>query len=363
MKKVVKDIGIGVSGLGLGSLLLRINEDPASRLKVRGIYEPDPRRVHQRYDVGRTTRQLARKFGVDLLTGDYDELLARKDIHIIAIFSPCPCHFEQIKKALLAGKHVIVTKPMVVSIEEAREIVRLVDRTGLRLLVAQSMRWNAEVVAIRELFEKGKLGKLILGEAYYVHDMRPVLDRSPWRYQMPQDLLYGGACHPIDLLRWFLGEVDEVFAYAGPRSGLEPRYPKNKELNYIISLKHRSGVPSRVLAAYEIVHPPSLWRLPFHGVGLGLYGTKATLFNDRVVYDYYRKGEPKEKVVKPKGGQIQHAGEVLGFLHHFEDCIVKGVKPLVDVRDGAAIIAACSAAWKSIRTGKPVKVSREFDHT
>jgi predicted dehydrogenase len=51
----------------------------------------------------------------------------------------------------------------------------------------------------------------------------------------------------------------------------------------------------------------------------------------------------------------------MGFLRHFEDCIVNDRKPLVDARDGAQIIAICSACWESIRTGRPVKVSREFD--
>jgi len=56
-----------------------------------------------------------------------------------------------------------------------------------------------------------------------------------------------------------------------------------------------------------------------------------------------------------------HAGEVIGFLRHFEDCLVNDEKPLVDVRDGAQIIAICSACWDSIRSGKPEKVTREFD--
>jgi len=356
----MKDIGIGVAGLGLGATLLRINKDPASRLCVRGIFEPDPARRHQRYDVGKDTRALAREFGVEIVTSSHEELLSRKDLHAVAVFSPCPFHFAQVKAALLAGKHVIVTKPMVVSLEEAREVVALADRTGLKLLVAQSMRWNSMFRTIHDLYADGKLGDIRLAEAYYVHDLRPVLDRSPWRYEIPQDLMYGGVCHPVDLLRWFLGEADEVFAY-GSHGGLDKRYPREKENNFVISLKYRSGVIARVLGAYDLVHPPSLWGKPFHGVGIGLYGTKASVFNDRIVYDYYGKGAPKEEPIVPKDKSEDHAGEVMGFLRHFEDCIVNDRKPLVDARDGAQIIAICSACWESIRTGRPVKVSREFD--
>ena len=355
----MKDIGIGVAGLGLGATLLRINKDADSRLSVRGIYEPDSARRHQRYDVGKDTRSLAQEFGVEFITNSYEELVSRKDLDAIAIFSPCPFHFAQVKAALEAGKHVIVTKPMVVSLEEARQVVALADRTGRKVLVAQSMRWNSMFRTIHDLFTSGALGEIQLAEAYYVHDMRPVLDRSPWRYEMPQDFMYGGVCHPVDLLRWFLGEADEVFAY-GRHGRLDKRYPADKENNFVISLKYRSGVIARVLGAYDLVHPPSLWRKPFHGVGIGLYGTKASVFNDRIVYDYYGKGAPKEEVIVPRDRTEDHAGEVMGFLRHFEDCIVADRKPLVDVRDGAQIIAICSACWESIRTGQPVKVSREF---
>ena len=355
-----KDIGIGVVGTGLGAALLRINRVAESRLQVRGIYDPDADRRHQRYEVGTPLRELAAEFGVDFVAEEYDDLLARADIDCVAVFSPCPCHFAQIKAALLAGKHVIVTKPMAVSLEEAREVVETVDRTGLKLLVAQSMRWNSAFTAIHELCASGALGEIQLAESYYAHDLRRVLDVSPWRYEMPQDFMYGGACHPVDLLRWCLGEADEVFAY-GSHGALDGRYPADRESNFVISLRYRSGVIARVLGAFDLVHPPSLWGKAFHGVGLALYGTKASVFNDRIVYDYYGKGEPREEPVVPKGASRDHASEVIGFLRHFEDCLVNDDRPLVDARDGAQVIAVCSACWQSIRTGLPAKVTREFD--
>ncbi len=355
MADAQKDIGVGVIGIGLGAALLPINRIEESRLQVRAVYDPHPDRAYQRYEVGKELAPLADEFGVGCIAETSEDLLARDDIDCVGIFSPCPFHFEQVKAALLAGKHVIVTKPMAVSLEETRELVRLVDETGLKLLVAQSMRWNGQFRAIHDLFTAGKLGEIRLAEGYYIHDMRTVLDRSPWRYEMPQDYMYGGVCHPTDLLRWFLGEADEVFAY-GSHGGLDPRYPADKDNNFIISIKYRSGVIARVMGAFDLVHPPLL-----HGVGLGLYGTKASVFNDQITYDYHGHGKPTVETVEPAGDVEDHAGEVIGFLRHFEDCLVNDEKPLVDVRDGAQIIAICSACWDSIRSGKPEKVTREFD--
>ena len=64
------------------------------------------------------------------------------------------------------------------------------------------------------MYDDGDLGEIIMAEAHYVHDMRPVFKMTPWRLNTPQDFMYGGVCHPVDVLRWFLGDVDEVFAYA-----------------------------------------------------------------------------------------------------------------------------------------------------
>jgi predicted dehydrogenase len=355
-----KEIGLGVVGTGLGALLLRINQVADSRLQVRGLFDTDPLREHQRYDVGKRLQALADEFAVPFIAETFEQLLDREDIPAIAVFSPCPCHFDQIRAALQAGKHVIVTKPLVTSLDEAREIVRLVDETGLKLLVAQSMRWNGMFQAIHDLYTAGEIGEVRLAESYYMHDLRTVLDVSPWRYQMPQDYMYGGVCHPVDLLRWFLGEVDEVFAY-GSRGLTEPRYPADKEDNFIISLKYRCGAIARVMGGFDLIHPPSHWGQSFHGVGLGLYGTKASVFNDRLVRDYYPGGQPREETITPRGGHLTHSGEVFGFLRHFEECIVEDKEPLVDVRDGAQIVAICSAGWDSIHTGLPVKVTREFD--
>lgn len=82
----------------------------------------------------------------------------------------CNLHFEQARAALLAGKHVIITKPFAVSLDEARDLVALAEKTGRILLVAQSLRWNGRYRAIHELYEKGELGDIIMAESYYMHD-------------------------------------------------------------------------------------------------------------------------------------------------------------------------------------------------
>ena len=337
-----KDIGVGVIGLGMGRNMLQINDDRSSRLVVRAVCDADADAL------GRIKRD--RPHDELFATMDYREVLDRADLDVVGIYTPDHLHMQHLQDALDAGKHVICTKPMVVSLKEAKETVGLVRRTGRKFLVGQTCRFVSQFMAAKQFLDDGDLGRPLFAEAHYVHDMRPVMDRTPWRYEAPQDWMYGGACHPIDLLRWLFGDIDEVFCY-GSKSGMDPRYPADVHDNFLINLKFKSGLIARVLAVYGLVEPP----LPM--LGLGIYGTKASLVNQKVVFDKIY-GKPEwEAVYRPDRG---HAGEVLRYMRHFEDCLLNDTKPTVDEIEGAKCIAACSAARDSIASGLPEKVFNDF---
>src|SRR5207245_10495782 len=102
-----------------------------------------------------------------------------------------------------AGKHVSGTDPMVTSVEDARKLVQAVRRSGEKFLVGQTMRFVRQFLTLRQFFERGDLGKLRVAQAHYVHEMRPIYQFTPWRLEVPQDLMYGGIVHVADILRSF----------------------------------------------------------------------------------------------------------------------------------------------------------------
>ena len=283
--------------------------------------------------------RLGNQHGISHVTADYRELVARPDIDMVGIYSPDHLHMEHIEAAAAAGKHIICTKPMVVSLEQARRVVQLVRANGVKFLVGQTSRFVPRFMAAHKLYEEGDLGRPLFAEAHYVHDMRPVMDRTAWRHESPQDWLYGGACHPIDLLSWFFGDVEEVFVYASC-SHMDDRYPADKHDNFLINLRFRSGVIARIFAVYGLVEPP----LPMQG--LGIYGDKGSFVNDRVVLDKI-EGQPVMPLeFRHEAG---HGGEVLRYMRHFEECLRTGTRPLIDEVTGAKVIATASACWDSIR--------------
>ena len=254
---------MGLAGLGHGDTLLQAN-NPEHEVPIR---------VTALCDINEDRLEAASsEHGIHAITTDFDEMAARDDLDIIGIYTPGPLHARQIVAALENGKHVMVTKSMVYTLDEIESVVEAVDRTGQVLLVSQSMRGRLDLIDAKRACDAGEIGELFMAEADYVHDLRPVYKRTPWRYQMPQDLILGGACHPIDALRWFMGDIDEVHC-VGLRSGVAPEYPQ--EDCFFINIKFVSGKIGRVANQCGMVHPGGA-RMN----SVTVFGTKGTIRNN-----------------------------------------------------------------------------------
>ncbi|MFQ6040283.1 MAG: Gfo/Idh/MocA family protein [Candidatus Poribacteria bacterium] len=345
-----KTIGIGIIGVGMGCDLLYLNEEADSLFSVRGLCATTATKVEA----------IANENGVPFWTTDYRKLIERDDIQVIAVFSPDHLHARHCLDALNAGKHVIVTKPMVTSLEDAIEITRLAEKKNLKLLVGETCRWYTSFLAVKKFYDDGDLGEIIFAEGHYVHEIKDYFQKTSWRLTVPQDFMYGGVCHPLDSLVWFLGDVDEVHCYAN--KGNLSAYPI--EDNFILNVKFRNGVMARVLGAYGVIQPA--WPM----MGLTIYGNRATAtatFEDflpsqfRITFDKLERNEPAviDYPADLKGAYGQ-GDAVRRYMRHFEDCILNDKTPLEDAREGTKTIAALSAAWESARTGKPVKVKYEI---
>jgi predicted dehydrogenase len=151
-------------------------------------------------------------------------------------------------------------------------VIRL---TGLypqtRLMVGQSSRFFGPMQAQRKAFESGKLGPLTFAETFYVHDMRWFYGNRPWAREGGFDLLFACCSHPVDLIRWYMGDVAEVSAYAD-RSLVAEQANFSGSDTFIINLKFESGRIGRVLGYYglEHIHQNRAW------IEVALYGVKGT---------------------------------------------------------------------------------------
>lgn len=350
-----KEIRLGVIGMGLNNMastLALLKDAPDLRYRLQAVCSV-PRELAE---------QCVRKFGAAFGTDDYRALVERDDVDAVCVFSPDHLHAEHCRAALEHGKHVVCTKPMVTSLADARTLVKLVRKTGRKFLVGQTMRFDRQFMTARKMYADGDLGTLIALESYYLHDMRPIFPLTPWRLTAPQDLMFGGCVHSIDVIRAFGGDVDTVQANA-VKGNLTPKYPLPD--NFFLNLKFKSGVIGRVAGLYGIVHPPT----PM--MQFGIYGTKGSLqaeFTDnepgqiRVVLDKLAAHKPMVSMFEPERdlSAYGHGATVTRYMRHFQECLDKDLDPSPGVLDGAKSVAAGVAAWESVRTGTVVKVCRAF---
>jgi len=111
------------------------------------------------------------RYGITKRYTDYDELLQDPDIDAIHINTPIPVHGIQSIKALKAGKHVACTVPMATTVEECEEIVKLTQETGLTYMMMETVVYAREFLYMKELYEKGELGKVQFVKASHQQDM------------------------------------------------------------------------------------------------------------------------------------------------------------------------------------------------
>ena len=220
--------------------------------------------------------EMQKKYGVPFAAADYIEILERDDVDVAAIPTPDHHHAGQCIDAMASGKHVFVTKPMVTNMRDCENVIKTVRETGLTCLVGETVRFHALNPKVKEQLDEGRFGEPIYIEAHYVHDLRPVYRMTPGRVSSPQDLLLGGGCHPIDHLRWYFGDIEEVHCYSN-RSGLTPEYPLHE--NFTLNLKFENGALGRILDLHGCVEPP----IPM--LGLMMCGTKGTVCNNELVFE------------------------------------------------------------------------------
>ena len=132
---------LGPAGLGHGETLLQANAPGNEDLPIR---------VTALCDLNESLLETtAREHGISTVTTEFHELIVRDDVDIVGIYTPGPFHAAQIVAALDAGKHVMVTKSMVYTMAEVERVVEAVDRTGLVLLVTQSLRGRYDLMEAR----------------------------------------------------------------------------------------------------------------------------------------------------------------------------------------------------------------------
>jgi predicted dehydrogenase len=155
-----KKINLAIVGLGFGAEFIPIYQaHPNANLVA--VCQRDPKKL----------AAIQKAFGIAKGYTDYADLLRDPEIDAVHINTPIPDHAAQSIAALRAGKHVACTVPMATSVADCRTIVDLTKRTGLRYMMMETVVYAREYLFIKELYDRGELGKIQFLQASHQQDM------------------------------------------------------------------------------------------------------------------------------------------------------------------------------------------------
>ncbi len=307
-------------------------------------------------------RKRADEFKMYEYTTEYTEMLEDASIDVIAIYTPDHLHIEHIKLALQHNKHVVCTKPFIDDLSKASELVALQKKHQKKIFVGQSSRFFEPMKKQRQDYEAGLIGELITVEAYYHADHHWFLEK-PWSLQQQFKWLYGGLSHPVDFIRWYLPNVEEVMGYGmlssnGKKGGL-----KNADTMHFI-FRSTDGRVARVSGCYTGPVQPvtrdsemSCILRGTEGCSQGDYMDLRYAITDKTGEERILTWEHKLKHYFRFEGKSHHAGEYQNYLEYFADSIEQNFTAYPDLMEGIGTIAVLKAMDKSLETGQPVKIS------
>lgn len=311
-------------------------------------------------------RKRMKEFDFQQYTSRYEDMLENKNIEAIAIYTPDHLHARHIRQALEHDKHVICTKPFIDNLADANDLLQLAKKTGKRVFVGQSSRFFEPVKKQRADFEQGLIGDLITIEGYYHADHRWFLEK-PWSLQSSFKWLYGGLSHPVDFIRWYLPNIEEVMGYGmlssnGKKGGLQ-----NADTMHFI-FKAQDGRVARVSGAYTGPVQPVARDSEMSCILRGTEGCSQADYMDLRYAITDRDGEERILTWEHKlkhyfrfEGKSHHAGEYQNYLEHFAKAIRSGDPAYPDMKEGIGTIALLQAMDESLSSGKPVRPKELLD--
>ena len=287
---------------------------------------------------------------------DYRLMIDDVKPDLVAIATDSGSHAEIGLYCLEKGIHCIIEKPMAMSIADADKLINAAKSSNCVLAACHQNRFNKSIVKIREALEQKRFGKISHIAAHVRWNRgKDYYEQALWRGKWAKDggCLMNQCIHCADLLRWFIGDVDEVFAYI---NNCHHPYMESEDLGLAL-IKGKDGN----LGLFEgtvNVYPKNLEET------LYVFGEKGTVkasgISVNVLEEWtFADGIDDSESVKAK--YSESPPNVYGFGHEpfYKDvieAIETGRKPLVDGCQGKQTLEIVLAMYKSKKTGKPVKL-------
>jgi predicted dehydrogenase len=151
-------------------------------------------------------RRSAKDWGIPHVFTSYRDILERKDIAAVSICLPHSLHARITVEALAAGKHVLVEKPLAVSLSDADRMREALEQYGRVLMVVENVRFDPLYKGLQDLLREGTVGTVIMIRLSRIHNFRQNLEERRWFLQEPSGgIMFSGGIHDVEAVRMLCG--------------------------------------------------------------------------------------------------------------------------------------------------------------
>jgi predicted dehydrogenase len=294
--------------------------------------------------------KVARTYAVPLVSADPMDVIETPEVDLVVVATPSRTHYPLARAAILAGKHVLVMKPMATSVAEAEELVDLAQRQGVLLAVDHTFVYSGAVRKIRELVTSGDLG-----EIFYVDSVRINLGV----FQSDVNVIWDLAAHDVSIIDYVLGGMapSEVTAVGAAHAGswahniayLTMRYGQSVlaavHVNWLAPAKIRRTIVggSRQMVVYDDMQPSEKLLVYDRGISIAPWSDPEQVYSQLVSY---RSGDMWAPRLDDREALTVEADHII-------DCILLGLQPITDGASGLRTVRILEAADAAVRNGHP----------
>jgi UDP-N-acetyl-2-amino-2-deoxyglucuronate dehydrogenase len=348
-------LGIGIVGCGMISRFhLRALQDIAGTRPV-AFFDQVPAAAQK------LQKEVQDQQGITCeIPTSLDALCKHKDVNVVIITTPSGNHMEPAVAAANAGKHVVVEKPMEITLERCDAIINACDKNNVKLCTIFPSRFGDANVELKKAVTSGRFGRLTLGEttckwwreqSYY--------DQGGWRGTWALDgggAFMNQAIHNVDLLLWMMGDAEQIFGF----TSLLAHERIEVEDTGVCCIKFKSGALGVIQAT------TSIW--PGYPKTIAIHGDQgsAVIEQDDLLRWDFKTPRPDDDAIRARFAQkvgasggssnpaaISHEGHARQ-LTDFIQAIQQNRAPAVDGREGRKAVQAIIGIYTSNKTGKPV---------
>jgi len=344
----MKKMGIGIAGCGVIADIHAQAIGASRNLELVSCFDRNERK----------SKAFGDKYQI-ACHSDWEQFIYHPEIDMVSICTPSGTHFDIGMMVARAGKHVIVEKPIEVTLARANRLIAICRAEGVHLAVIFQSRFMPQIQLLHEQLEAGILGRIFMGDAYVKwYRSQEYYDSGDWRGTIKLDgggALINQSIHTIDLLQWLMGGVDSLYGQIGTftHQNLEG------EDNAVAALRYKSGAIG-VIEGSTSIQPVQPRRIELHGEK-----GSAILVDDRVEIRLAGPGKREWRSEMCSEKEATGSSSPLsGFsiephrdqFDAIADAIASGEIPPISGEEALKALVIIKAIYKSAENGTPVRL-------